>query len=284
MRKITLSFVALLFSLSLLAEPINFNKGDWSDVLKQAKESNKLIFVDAYATWCGPCKMMDQNVFAADEVGEFYNETFVNFKIDMESEAGLVFDETYPVTAYPTMFFINPDGEIVKKLVGYREVENFLNVGRWVKDPTSAPSYELSKQYATGDRSQEFLKSYIDALNEEGEDVSHLIDAYFQTLPGSALEDEDTFILFYQNATDINYPATEYFLVNINTYLNIYGDELMNEKVFSIIDANIIKAANNQDDDTFEKLLVLIKPIFLEDKWPEFEERLRGYYAEMKER
>ena len=76
---------------------ITFAGGNWKDMLAKAKAENKVIFMDAYATWCGPCKMMDKNVFAEASVGEFYNEHFVNAQIDMEAGEGIELTELYQV-------------------------------------------------------------------------------------------------------------------------------------------------------------------------------------------
>ena len=60
------------------SDGIVFKKDDWSAILAQAKAEDKLIFVDAYTTWCGPCKKMDRDVFPQMEVGSFYNAMFIN--------------------------------------------------------------------------------------------------------------------------------------------------------------------------------------------------------------
>ena len=47
-----------------------------------------MIFLDAYASWCGPCKMLQKNVFTKKAVGDFYNSKFINVKMDMEKGEG----------------------------------------------------------------------------------------------------------------------------------------------------------------------------------------------------
>ena len=73
----------LLTSMTAFAQDggIQFAEGSWEEVLRQAAEQNKLIFVDVYTDWCGPCKMMSRNVFPASEVGAFFNEHFINYII-----------------------------------------------------------------------------------------------------------------------------------------------------------------------------------------------------------
>ena len=51
----------------------------------KAKKENKLVFVDCYTQWCGPCKKMARDIFPDAKVGEYMNAKFVNLKIDMEA-------------------------------------------------------------------------------------------------------------------------------------------------------------------------------------------------------
>jgi len=97
---------------------IKFQKISFDDALLQAKSSNKLIFIDAYAVWCGPCKWMEANTFTDQKVGEFFNENFINLKIDMEKGEGPSIAKKYQVSAYPTMFFIDGKGEVVHRIIG----------------------------------------------------------------------------------------------------------------------------------------------------------------------
>ena len=50
----------------------------------KAKAENKLIFLDCFTQWCGPCKKMSREVFPQEKVGAAMNPKFVSLKIDME--------------------------------------------------------------------------------------------------------------------------------------------------------------------------------------------------------
>ena len=63
---------------------IRFTEGTWAQILSEAKNQQKLIFVDMYTTWCGPCKAMDKHVFTNAGVGDKFNAAFINYKIDAE--------------------------------------------------------------------------------------------------------------------------------------------------------------------------------------------------------
>ena len=111
---------------------IEFFQGTWEEALAKSAEENKPIFMDAYASWCGPCKMLKSRVFTNEQVGAFYNENFINVKVDMEKGYGRKLAQQYRVSAYPSLFFINGDGSVIKKAVGYHNPEQFLGLGRSV--------------------------------------------------------------------------------------------------------------------------------------------------------
>src|ERR1700722_17146958 len=64
---------------------IKFVQGlTWDQINEKAKKEHKCIFVDCYATWCGPCKDMDKNVFTDNKVGETFNDKFICVKVQMD--------------------------------------------------------------------------------------------------------------------------------------------------------------------------------------------------------
>lgn len=111
-------------------EGITFFEGSWEEAKAEASAEGKLIFVDAYAVWCGPCKWMDKNVFTNPNVGAFFNENFINYKFDMEKGEGPDFARQYKVRAYPTLLFISPDGKEVHRVMGSRQSEQLIDVGK----------------------------------------------------------------------------------------------------------------------------------------------------------
>ncbi|MEO6685117.1 MAG: thioredoxin fold domain-containing protein [Dyadobacter sp.] len=109
---------------------IKFTEGNWASILKKAKAEKKVIFLDAYTTWCGPCKLLQKNVFTKPEVGALFNQKFINVKVDMESGEGPKLAQKYPLEGYPTLFFIDGDGKIVKQVIGYQNPETLVNIGK----------------------------------------------------------------------------------------------------------------------------------------------------------
>lgn len=109
---------------------IKFFKGTWEQALEKSEEEGKLIFLDAYASWCGPCKIMARTTFKDSKVGEFFNENFINFKMDMEKhKEGRRLSSKYRLTAYPTLYFIDANENIAHKSVGGLNNLQALNFG-----------------------------------------------------------------------------------------------------------------------------------------------------------
>ncbi len=109
---------------------IQFFEPNLAKALQEAKKQNKLIFVDAYTTWCGPCRMLKQNTFTDKAVGEFFNKNFINIALDMERGDGLAFAAKYQIVAYPTLLIIDADQKSTTITEGYMEPAQLLDFGK----------------------------------------------------------------------------------------------------------------------------------------------------------
>ncbi|MCO5268086.1 MAG: thioredoxin domain-containing protein [Brumimicrobium sp.] len=105
---------------------IKFENITFKDALLKAKKENKLIFMDAYTVWCGPCKFMERTTFRAEKVGEVFNANFINLQVDMEKGEGLEIAKRYQIAAYPTLLVINGDGKVVKRMLGAMDEAELL--------------------------------------------------------------------------------------------------------------------------------------------------------------
>src|SRR5579872_5235501 len=80
-----LHLIALIMLSSSGYAQIHFEKDiGWGQILEKAKKEHKGIFLDCYATWCQPCKWMDNNVYQDKTVDVIYNAAFVCAKIQMD--------------------------------------------------------------------------------------------------------------------------------------------------------------------------------------------------------
>jgi thiol:disulfide interchange protein len=108
---------------------INFIENSWGEALKQAAAKNKYIFVDAYASWCGPCKLLKATTFKNSKVARFYNSNFINVAMDMEKGDGPKLAAQWGLQAYPTMIIFDPKGKPVYGTVGYIKADDLIKFG-----------------------------------------------------------------------------------------------------------------------------------------------------------
>lgn len=99
-------------------------------VLEKAKAENKLVFVDFYADWCIPCKMMDKEVLSDKAIGDFFNKNFINIKVDGEKDNGPDLSAILGVRAYPTFLFLDDIGRIVERREGSIWHEDLMNMAQ----------------------------------------------------------------------------------------------------------------------------------------------------------
>lgn len=112
-------------------EGIKFESISFKEAKALAKEQGKIIFIDSYTSWCGPCKLMAKNEFINADLGQLYNSKFINLKIDIEKDAdGPEIAKLYKIRAYPTLLYVNGDGKLVKTLVGYQYANDLISIGK----------------------------------------------------------------------------------------------------------------------------------------------------------
>ncbi|MCP4521964.1 MAG: thioredoxin [Cytophagales bacterium] len=296
MKKISLFAIGLILGLGQLFAQIDFEHTSWGEVKAKAKKENKLIFVDAYATWCGPCKYMSGRIFTNEEVGKYYNKNFINYKIDMESAGGDVFGSMYRVEAYPTLLFIDGDGEVVKKQTGaVTEPDAFIQLGKVVLNPELSPLYQSNKKYESGNRDKKFLVEYIITCFQEGEEDKALdvISEYNKEYKTLDLNNSYDLFIYCVNSdsNDLDNPLTIDFSKNFMKYhknmesTELAKYELVQGKFVEIIEYNYAKAVKDQDEKLLNKVVEFTKLLAqidgtTEQEIQETEDKIREMYKE----
>lgn len=98
---------------------------DFDKACLKAKEEKKVVLIDFFTTWCGPCKKLDATTWKDKDVINWLEQNTIALKIDAEKEESLA--ERYKVSAYPTIAIISPEGKLLDSIVGYREPATFLS-------------------------------------------------------------------------------------------------------------------------------------------------------------
>lgn len=187
-------------------------------VLDQAKKENKLVFMDCYTTWCGPCKWLVKNVFADQKVADKYNSQFINFKSDMEKGEGLDIAKRYQIQMYPTLLWLNGDGEVVFVVVGTNTVEAFLEFADNLKeDENLFPN--MVKKYNDGNRDPEFLKKLANAAVIGYDNKSSTYsETYLNAISKEEWGKEENIGLLYAACQTFDAKITQYLLSNPSSF------------------------------------------------------------------
>lgn len=228
MRYTILLFI-LTFSLNQsIATGIEFFHGTWEEALAESKTQDKPIFVDAYTTWCGPCKRMAKTVFTDESVGEFYNANFICMKIDMEKPDGRKFQQKYPVTAYPTLYYIDGNGETIYHTKGGRNVPQFIEMGRTVIGKTDK-SGAFAEKYEAGDRNPELIYKYVKALNKAGKPSLKISNDYLKTQEDLSSEFNLRFI--YEATVEADSRIFDLLVENKDAIIKLESKQAVQKKI-----------------------------------------------------
>ena len=227
----------LCTSMSGFSQGIEFFKGTFNEALTKASNEGKLVFVDFYATWCGPCKQMAEKVFPDEELGKYMNEKFVCLQIDVEKEGWQKeVAEKYNVTVLPTLVFFKLDSTVASRLAGAREKAELLNAAKVARgeELSFEKLYDRAKSKKDLADMQNLLKQapeYVGVLQGmEAQKwivrVEKMYNEYVKAKMGpDFINKEDLAIVNRFNKKNVKDDAVmEFITKNLNTYLEKLGE------------------------------------------------------------
>jgi thioredoxin 1 len=185
MRRIVflIGWAWILAGAARAADGISYEKLSIDAALKKAAAEKKLVFIDFYADWCTPCKMMDASTFRDPKVIEWLNKHTVPLKIDADKDRVLA--SLFRIDSFPTFVFLKPNGTEVDRLLGYLTIEQFLEGGNGAltgkdaiarardalqKNPSDPQLHlDLASVYLMRQRYAEALQELLWCLDQNGE-------------------------------------------------------------------------------------------------------------------
>lgn len=268
-KKIIFAIAILAISIQTsFAKGINFQDLTLKEGLEKAKKENKKVFIDVFATWCGPCKYLSRNVFVDEDLGEFMNEHFVSLKIDGEKGDGLQLMRDFSLDSYPTMLFLNPEMDLLKKIVGAVGAEEIETVGNEVLFPETTALYQLTERYEAGEREREFLAEYvIELLNSDG-DVDPVLAEFLEKYPEPDLKDENEFLVFCIGVTDVDHVSMKSFLSDLSNLEELHGEFVLTKLNMTFLGI-VNEAVESEDASVIEADVEKVYPFYAEFEDPE---------------
>lgn len=276
-----LVFVVLLFTAcsnnpaeeEVSSVGMEFFEGSFEGALQLAANEEKLVFVDVYTTWCGPCIVMQDTVFPQPKVGEFFNSRFVNFKLDAENEAqnGPEIAATYSVNVYPTYLILDSDGNEIARASSLMTGEQFIAMVSQMLGETESSFAQLQERYAAGERGHEFVQQYLmDAIVDfskkeyprndmaklqeywdEQQYYSDAATAYFarKTLPELLNPTDVHLILYYKDKSSRGDKIVELVLEHFDEFVELSSMSAMSQFFLNATWYAALDAAQSRERD-----------------------------------
>ena len=118
---------------SVQKQELLFVKTDLLNQIESAKAAGKPVFLDFYTDWCGPCRVMDRDVFTNGDLAAFFNERFLNLKINAEKGEGVALAKQFGISGYPTLLFLDAQGLETRRVVGIATASKLMKMGKEVR-------------------------------------------------------------------------------------------------------------------------------------------------------
>ena len=302
MKKISLLLILIISQQAFSQYSIKFEESSFASILAKAKAEKKLVFMDAYASWCGPCKLMEKNVFTDKNVADFYNKNFVNARIDMEKGEGRDLAIKYGVRSYPTFLFLNGEGDVVGKELGYIQSKEFLELGQKNNNPQLVNT-NLAEEFLKGKLDQDGLLNFIKLYASKDPILAKKAsEKYFTNKKDKSFSGEEINVLlnFTQSVDDDNYKIfiankaaiTEFLpeknYTQFNNYLKLMKivSEATDDKTKTIDDAKVLKEGEGlfpKDELTKSLSVYKLNYYSAHGNFPAYEKTALEYYKNPEE-
>ena len=250
------------------AQGIKFVESNFKEALAQAEQEKKLLFMDCYTSWCGPCRLLANRVFINDSIGQFFNKHFVSLKVDMEKGEGPALARQYGVKAYPTLLFIDPSTqEIVSQVVGFRTVKALLEDAEKAANP-NRNLQGLAAQFNENPTNPAIASAYLEGLWAASltQERDETLKNYLSRLTPEEICTTDNWKILSAHTENPYSYAFDCLHKNREGFRNVMGKEAVNAKLDHLYRYASMKfiyrkrvPENEFPQNNFNKLMELLK-------------------------
>lgn len=179
MAKFIVYIVVFIVSAFQLNAGIEFKDLTYRQAVKYSIQENKPLFIDFYTTWCGPCKILNSEVFPNESLGEYINTEFIAIKVDAEEQASIA--KKYGVSAYPTIIIAHVNEDINVRIIGKQSASSILQHAKESRDPKNTRLFELREEYNKGKRGEQFVLEYVTLLSKNNSPYKHIAKDFVES-------------------------------------------------------------------------------------------------------
>lgn len=230
---------------------------------QQASDQMLMLFVDVYATWCGPCKMMDREVYTDPAVADYMNTHFVNVRLDGECDYGRTYVEEEKLEGYPSMFIFSDEAERVSTIIGFTPPEELIpSLERAVEGFRKVKIFRA--KHIQGSLEPEEFVDYINVVRNMGnqEEADRLGIAYMEKMMDPKLSDNDIGVVAFHMDIDNAWWAD--FSSDPDRLKRVLEDDYMlaMEKIYNL---TLVKAVEEDRIDLISRMAHELVPLVEEE-------------------
>lgn len=174
-----------------------FSDLSYEEVLNQAKEENKPVFLYFHFDGCGACIQMERSVFNNEKVAEYFNQSFICHSVNTRKGVGIETNKLYNIKLHPTFLFLDSEGNPLHKIVGVFSPDEFTRQAKEAVNGIKSLSI-FNQRYEQGDRIPEFLLEYCYILRDANLLDSSIVNEYLSTQSPRELESEENIRFIYE--------------------------------------------------------------------------------------
>lgn len=214
----------ITISQSIFSQGINFVNSDIKAAFAQARQQNKMVFVEVYSKSCHHCAEM-MPVLEEKAVGDFYNPNFVAYKLEISTSDVQNFLNPKKIYAPSLPMFLYFDGNetLLHFAMTNPKAEEVLTQAKAAKNPASrAANYR--NRYGAGERSESFLTelAMYGRVTSDTELNIKVMEDYAKKIPVSKYADKNTWLVIKKLVMDIDNPLGKYFIDHYKEFLKKY--------------------------------------------------------------
>lgn len=227
---------------------IEFFSGSWAQALEEAGRTGKPIFVDFYATWCGPCKQMARNVFTDPVAGEVLSN-MICLSIDAEKQEQALVNEV-GLRVYPTLFVFDSKGKVAARYEGALDTDGLV---QFVHSAFNQEATVAAFQTNPTDPTIAYAYITLEAGKNPGK-ADSLSTAILNTFSDGQLRTREAWDMLVNYSTRYDSKAFAFVTRNAGWYLKNIVNETEFEKGYGwFIGTMLQRAAETNDEELLKK-------------------------------
>ncbi len=242
---------------------IEFATGSLEEVLSQAQSSKKYVFVHTTSNSCTPCQGFAESYYQQQSVAEFYNDNFLNFKLDLDKFQYSNFARMHELGKDPALLYFDPNGYMIQKVVNISSANDLINAGRSLLKQRTKDNFHnleaMKNKYDHSYNDTEFLLEFAYLLKTFGEPYNAVVNQYLNTQKADDILNRTNRTFIYDFSDNLENNAIDFFLLDVHHYKEVVGGSQINNKIKISISNSIYTAIKETDTQLFDKSLKVIE-------------------------